>query len=176
MTKPSVKDYRQFLKANADLIEDDDGDGYEFDTPKGRMKVRGARLGDELSYIEAYGCLNISKLLESFSRSDDVPLQRAKVSTLLPSISEREFDEEYLNSISEHRLNLPLIAIADENSVVRIIDGTHRLMRMSRIGRKNAYFACLSEAVIPQIAVYHSICVAGVWTRYDNHLGIPIES
>lgn len=176
MAKRSVKDYRGFLRANADLREDDDGDGYEFDTPKGRMKVRGARLGDELSYVEAYGCLNISKLLESFAQSDDVPLERAKVSTLLPSISEREFDEEYLNAIPDDRLNLPLIAIADDNGVTRIIDGTHRLLRMARIGRKNAYFACLPEAIIPQVAVHHSICVAGVWTRYDNHLGLPIES
>jgi hypothetical protein len=176
MTKIDVNETRKFFRETAGLIEHDDGDGYEFDTPKGRMKVRGARLGDELSYIEAYGCLNISKLLESFAQSDDVPLERTKVSTLLPSISEREFDEEYLSTIPEDRLNLPLIGIEDENSVMRIIDGTHRLQRLAQMGRKYAYFTWIPYTVVPQIAVYHSICVAGVWTRYDNHLGIPVES
>lgn len=156
------------FKSMPGFEEDPDGCGYKFITPEGRIWVRGARLGDELVDIAGYTTLNTTKLVQIVG-DWPYPTEFA-ISDVIHNIAKRRVDIDYAQSLTEARLKTPIVGIANENGVMDIVDGTHRLWRLNQLGHKHVFIHVLNDTVIPDVVVTYWLDTQnGMWVPFDKN-------
>ncbi len=172
--RSSLQKNVEYLRSLPGFEEDADGNGYKFPTPSGRISLRGAGLFDEITDVGGYGTLNTTKLIKIVGKGH-TPV-RLKVKELYPNIAKRHVDHKYAKKLTAERLAVPLIGIVSEAGVMDLVDGTHRLWRLRKLGHEEAQVFLLKHSVMDVVRVMYRIEVGGLWLPFDKTKMRPADT
>jgi hypothetical protein len=116
------------IEAKPGFKLDEDGNGYSYDEPDGRVQVRGATVFDQMFMSEKYGKLNITRIQQRIRRLGIQPILSALTPDLRNHVAKVEIDENYVRTMTIATRDQPVIGLVASDGV-NIIDGHHRLAR-----------------------------------------------
>ncbi|WP_432284954.1 hypothetical protein SLT36_26110 [Aminobacter sp. BA135] len=146
-------------------LQHEDGNGYSYTSPNGRMAVRGSVVGEHLFQSSKFGTLNISAVMRELKLMKAKPLRAKLDPAVMDHIRLVEIDENRVSQMTRKRRDEPVISVMASDGV-NIIDGHHRLYRRisDELGFFNMYMVPGQLVLHVQVQTYQQTLQGG-WVR-----------